>query len=75
MPYLIRAPRLDSECGPRDYLASDFVGNGWSVKKLEREILLSSVYRQSSDDRADVTKAAPENRLWFRSRIAQSPLR
>lgn len=46
-----------------DYLASDFVGNGWSVKKLEREILLSSVYRQSSDDRADVTKADPENRL------------
>jgi hypothetical protein len=47
-----------------DYLASDFVDNGWSVKKLEREILLSSVYRQSSDDRADAAKADPENRLF-----------
>jgi Protein of unknown function (DUF1553)/Protein of unknown function (DUF1549) len=46
-----------------DYLASDFVDNGWRLKKLERQILLSSVYRQSSDDRADVTKVDPENRL------------
>lgn len=46
-----------------DYLASNFVKNGWSVKKLHREIMLSSVYRQSSDERADVAKADPENKL------------
>jgi hypothetical protein len=46
-----------------DHLAGDFVSNGWSVKKLERGILLSSVYRQASDDRADVAKVDPENRL------------
>jgi hypothetical protein len=46
-----------------DYLASSFVQNGWSVKKLHREILLSSVYRQSSAERADVVKADPENKL------------
>ncbi|MGQ0598001.1 DUF1549 and DUF1553 domain-containing protein [Aquabacterium sp.] len=46
-----------------DYLASNFVKNGWSVKKLHREILLSSVYRQSSNERADVIKADPENKL------------
>jgi hypothetical protein len=46
-----------------DYLASDFVAKGWSVKKLQREILLSSTYRQSSAERADVVKADPANKL------------
>lgn len=46
-----------------DYLADDFVKQGWSVKKLERQILLSSVYRQSSAERNDAVKADPENRL------------
>ncbi len=46
-----------------DYLAVDFVRDGWSVKKLQREILLSSVYRQSSAERADVAKADPDNKL------------
>ncbi|MDB6062209.1 MAG: hypothetical protein JWM78_2312 [Verrucomicrobiaceae bacterium] len=46
-----------------DYLADNFVKEGWSVKKLHREILLSSVYRQSSGSRADAFKADPENRL------------
>jgi hypothetical protein len=46
-----------------DYLASSFVKNGWSVKKLHREILLSSVYRQSSNYREEVTKADNENKL------------
>ena len=46
-----------------DYLATDFVRNGWSVKKLQREILLSSTYRQSSAERSDVVKADPDNKL------------
>ncbi|MGM9487879.1 DUF1549 and DUF1553 domain-containing protein [Ideonella sp. YS5] len=46
-----------------DYLATSFVRNGWSVKALERQILLSSVYRQSSDERADVLAADPDNKL------------
>jgi hypothetical protein len=46
-----------------DFLASNFVGNGWSVKKLHREVLLSATYRQSSNERADVLKADPENKL------------
>lgn len=46
-----------------DYLASNFVKEGWSVKKLHRQILLSSVYRQSSAHRADAYKADPENQL------------
>jgi len=46
-----------------DHLASDFVGNGWSVKKLHRDILLSATYRQSSDERPDAVKVDPENKL------------
>lgn len=46
-----------------DYLAAKFVKEGWSVKKLHREILLSSVYRQSSAYREDLAKADAENKL------------
>jgi hypothetical protein len=46
-----------------DYLADSFVREGWSVKALHRQILLSSVYRQSSDYREDAHKADPENNL------------
>jgi hypothetical protein len=46
-----------------DYLAADFVRKGWSVKHLHREILLSSVYRQASAERADVLKVDPDNKL------------
>ena len=46
-----------------DYLAYDFVKEGWSVKKLHRQILLSSVYRQSSDYQEATSKVDPENKL------------
>jgi hypothetical protein len=46
-----------------DYLADNFVKEGWSVKKLHRQILLSSVYRQSSNHRAEAFKVDPENKL------------
>ncbi|HYP58321.1 MAG TPA: DUF1553 domain-containing protein, partial [Beijerinckia sp.] len=46
-----------------DYLAYKFVSDGWSVKKLHREILLSSVYRQSSSPREEVASADPDNKL------------
>jgi len=46
-----------------DYLADQFVKDGWDVKKLHREILLSSTYRQSSSYREDAHAADPENKL------------
>jgi len=46
-----------------DYLADNFIKQGWSVKKLHRDILLSSAYRQSSAYREDVAKADPDNKL------------
>jgi hypothetical protein len=46
-----------------DYLAATFVEEGWSIKKLHRQILLSSAYQQASDDRPDGLRLDPENRL------------
>ncbi|MGD0132927.1 MAG: DUF1549 and DUF1553 domain-containing protein [Bryobacteraceae bacterium] len=46
-----------------DYLADNFVKDGWDIKKLHRQILLSNVYRESSDYREDAYKADPENKL------------
>jgi hypothetical protein len=46
-----------------DYLADQFVQQGWSVKALHKQILLSSVYRQSSGHRNDVQKRDPDNKL------------
>ena len=46
-----------------DYLADGFVKNGWNVKRLHRQILLSSVYRQSSDYRQDVHDVDPKGEL------------
>jgi hypothetical protein len=44
-----------------DYLASRFVEEGWSVKKLVRAIVLSRTYRQAAT--ADPASEDPENRL------------
>ncbi|MBW8758478.1 MAG: DUF1553 domain-containing protein [Burkholderiales bacterium] len=46
-----------------DYLSAEFVQDGWSVKKLQREILLSHTYRQSSSPRSDAEKIDPTNQL------------
>lgn len=46
-----------------DHLAASFVQQGWSVKRLQREILLSSTYRQASEERSDALKADPDNKL------------
>ena len=47
-----------------DYLADSFVRDGnWSIKALQRQILLSSTYRQSSQQRDDVEAKDPQNKL------------
>jgi hypothetical protein len=46
-----------------DYLAWRFVQDGWSVKKLHRVLMLSSVYQQKSDDGLRHEKLDPDNRL------------
>ena len=52
-----------------DYLASWFVENGWSLKKLHRLIMSSSAYQQSSDENPRFAQVDPENRyLWQMNR-------
>ena len=49
-----------------DYLASSFMNNGWSQKKLMRMIVTSATYKQASEFRADAAAVDPENRLLAR---------
>ena len=44
-----------------DYLAVKFMDEGWSVKRLIKEIVMSKTYRQSSGESA--TNIDPDNRL------------
>ena len=46
-----------------DALARQFVADGWSLKKLHRQIMLSATYCQSSQDNPTCRAADPENRL------------
>ena len=47
-----------------DYLAASFVHDGnWSIKALQRQILLSATYRQASAFREDAEKKDPQNTL------------
>jgi Protein of unknown function (DUF1553)/Protein of unknown function (DUF1549)/Planctomycete cytochrome C len=50
-----------------DWLARIFMQDGWSLKKLHRRIVLSSVFLQASFDRPDARKIDPENRLYWRA--------
>ena len=49
-----------------DDLAARFIAHGWSLKWLNREIMLSATYRQSSHPRADGEAADATNRLLWR---------
>ncbi|MCI0535604.1 MAG: DUF1549 and DUF1553 domain-containing protein [Verrucomicrobiales bacterium] len=49
-----------------DWLAHEFIQNGWSQKKLIREIVLSRVYGLSSAHAAAAAARDPDNRLLWR---------
>ena len=49
-----------------DDLAARFIANGWSLKWLHREIMLSAAYQQASRPRPDAAKIDPANRLLWR---------
>ena len=50
-----------------DYLANRFVANGWSVKKLVREIVLTRTYQLSSASDAKNFAADPDNDFLWRA--------
>jgi len=45
-----------------DYLAADFVANGWDVKRLLKKIALTNTYRQSSLESPELRELDPANR-------------
>jgi len=49
-----------------DYLAATFVENGWSIKRLHRQIMLSSTYQESARFDPAAAKIDPEDRLTWR---------
>jgi hypothetical protein len=52
-----------------DYLATEFVRDGWSLKRLIRRLVLSSTYRMSSEPVPDADRADPANLLLHRFRL------
>lgn len=49
-----------------DYLAVDFRENGWDVKRLMKQIMMSATYRQSSHVTPELAERDPENALLAR---------
>ena len=49
-----------------DWLATEFIANGWSMKEIHRTIVTSATYRQASHTRPELEEADPSNRLLAR---------
>ena len=49
-----------------DFLANDFIDNGWSTKKLIRDIIASRTWQQSSSTPQTSLDADPENQYFAR---------
>ena len=61
-----------------DYLATRFMEEGWSLKKLHKMILLSATYQQSSHNNPAYAAKDPFNRLLWRANVRRlefEPLR
>ncbi len=53
-----------------DWLATEFVARGWSIKQLHRLMMTSNAYKMASNyENAAGLKADPENRLLWRFRL------
>ena len=49
-----------------DYLATRFIELGWSVKKLNREIVLSNTYQLSTEHHASNAETDTDNKMFWR---------
>jgi Protein of unknown function (DUF1553)/Protein of unknown function (DUF1549)/Planctomycete cytochrome C len=61
-----------------DWLATRFMADGWSVKKLHKLILLSATWQQSSRNNPQFAEKDPFNRLLWRANVRRlefEPLR
>jgi hypothetical protein len=73
---IVRTPSDFGKMGDRpsdpellDYLASIFVENGWSIKALHRQIMLSGAYALSAQQSEKNARIDPENRLLWRANV------
>jgi hypothetical protein len=54
-----------------DWLATGFVGHGWDIKWLTKQIMMSAAYRKSSTEEPEKIAADPSDKLLWR----KAPLR
>lgn len=82
---IVRSPDNFGRLGERpthpellDWLATRFVKDGWSIKKLHRLILLSSTYQMGAAHDDHAAAVDPDNRLlwrFHRRRLEAEPIR
>jgi mono/diheme cytochrome c family protein len=82
---LVRSPDNFGKLGERpthpellDWLATRFVEDGWSIKKLHKRIVLSNTYQMSTATDDHAAAMDPENRLlwhFHRRRLEAEPIR
>jgi hypothetical protein len=58
-----------------DWLATEFIRTGWDVRAMQRLIVTSATYRQSSKVTPALLEKDPENRLLARGPRSWSPPR
>lgn len=56
-----------------DWLATEFMQNGWNVKAMQKLIVTSATYRQSSQASPEMLQQDPENRLLARGSRVRLP--
>jgi len=56
-----------------DWLATEFIDSGWDIKGIQKTIVMSATYRQSSKVSPDAMKQDPDNRLLARGPRVRLP--
>ncbi len=56
-----------------DWLATEFMNDGWDVKAMQKLIVTSATYRQSSEASPEVRERDPDNRLLARGPRVRLP--
>jgi mono/diheme cytochrome c family protein len=56
-----------------DWLATEFISEGWDVKAMQKLLVTSATYRQSSEASPDVRERDPDNRMLARAPRVRLP--
>lgn len=52
-----------------DYMASEFIADGWSLKRMIRRVMLSQTYQMSSSQMGSAEELDPKNDLFHRAEV------